>query len=465
MNCNFYVNNERLYTPRDRRITGILTLSSSSETKDIQSITYGIKSQIQLLPHYDSHGNITNPVVYNYHYHMNSGYIFLNRKTKAYLHENPNIKEIFIVNDTIMNDVIENEKLIKKADSQWTFPVNETIVRNFDLEFPTADEWFLPSSCYSGFKSSTLYHYTVQIKYYVYVRVNRRSTILKKNKCDEFVYDIDYQSGVQFPSQLRFLPYRENRVFKSKMSKPGLDKDTASYDAGDIASTSYKPKFLRRFLNRKEGVNIPFTIDFNVQNLISIYQPLPEQFGLKFEFDFNEVNFPLDFGTEKSSSGLGLFQIDSLKVKVKYSNSVAIVGSNARYDQSSQKILEFDFKDLIYDMKNAVYNAETKTGTLTIPPEAFMSQLNLHLPLEKITNLPIVTTCDVFDVVQNFTTLEFNWVISDTDNKLKFSFKTDSTISAELDSDSAPPYADPIPTYDDVKAEDSLQDPIKKVFA
>lgn len=458
MDCHFYINDDRLYTPRDRIVSGTLTLSSTSETKDIKSITYGIKSQVQLLPHYDSHGNITNPIVYNYHYYNKNEYRRMNERYRRFMINDPNMKDLFIVNVGMVNESIQNEKLIKSPDGNWLFPKNETIVTNFQLEFPSPDEWFLPSTADFGFNTSRIYHYTVQIRYFVYVKVDRVSSFLKKVKSDDFYQTIEYQSGAQFPTQLLFLSYKEIKRFKSKMPKPELsnNKNGCGYNSEDISSTSRKPKFLRRYLNRKEGKDIPFVLKFNVQSMLSLYDPLPEQFDLRFEFDFSNSNFPDDFGTEKSSSGLGLFEIESLKIKVKYTVGLSVESDLTKFDQQPQTVLDLQFKDLIFDMKNSLYDKSTQKGTLKIPQEEFLKQLDLNLPLKDLIKQPIVTSCDVFDTVQNFTSLHFIWTVKDTDNSVKLTFKTTSTFSAEPEYESVPPYLEQTPAYDAIKADDPV---------
>lgn len=455
MECNFYIDNDRIYTPRDRKVTGTLSLTSLLEKNNIQSITFGLKSHLQLLPNYDSDGNITNAVVRNYHRHISTFPDYKDRLANRKPGESLNERDVYIVTNTIMDKVMPNNKLIKKPDGQWSFPANETIVLNFDLDFPSPLQQFLPSSCPNEYSFNDLHHHTVEVWYKVYVEVTRLSTFLKREKTDDFSKYVQFQSDVQFPTPLAILHFGENNIFKSKMPKTDLTNN-GGFKSEDIVSTSRKPRFLRRFLNRKEGRNIPFVLEFDVQSLISLFHPLPLQFNIRFVFDFSQAKFPQDFVTEKSSSGLGLFQIESLKVKVRYVSRLAIEDDNGVCERPSKTVLDLKFQDLIFDMKNATFDPATEKGILEIPQDVFMSQLDLHLPLKEHIKQPIATSCMMFDFVQNSTTLEFAWTIIDTDNKIKLTFKTESTLSAEPNNRNILPFIDSAPAYNDVEKDGTL---------
>lgn len=457
MDCKFYINDDgKTYNPRNRSITGTLSLSASKNVNNIKSIKYGIKSEVQLLPQQDSHGNVGNPIVFQYYYYKRGGLSLGRRRQRFVL---PEVENIIITEGTIFNGgSVPSAKLIKSSDNDWVFPKNESVLQNVQIEFPPADEWFLPSSIGQYDKIGALDHFTFRIEYFVYVTVTRLGSIFKQEKTDEFLHPISYQAGKQFKGPLSLLQYEAAKKFSSKTAKPEfIDEETGTMVADDIQSSSRKPRFVRRFLNRKEGRTIPFTMDFQLQSELTMFDPLPDQFNLKFKFDFSRVDFSKDFGSEKRTNGLGFFKIESLQVKVVYTTALSFADGSKTFShtESGQKILDYKFSGLVFDMKNCKYDKETQTGTLDIPKESFY-QTDMKVPLIESLKYTILTSCYGFDIIKNFCTLDFLWVVSDTDNKLRFLFETMATLDAPAETISAPPYFEEeienVPKYEDIGA-------------
>lgn len=454
MDCNFYINNEgKTFSPRDNRITGALTLTSKSDINDIHSITYGIKTKTQLISEYDERGSVVDPVLYEY-------YKYKSKNTKEFRSMLRNFdlareaKEIYLTDNNLIHEseITQNSKLIKDSNGHWSFPKGETIALNFDLMFPSPDDWYLPSTADRSLDLKFPYNGSIQIRYYIYVKIQRESTILKKLKDKEFQKYIVYQSGNQFPVPITYLSYTNKKVFKNKSPKPELiDPKTGCYEvSGDIPMPQFRqPKFLKKLLfQKKDGFTIPVTTIFTLKSMMSVYEPLFNQFDLSFCFDFSQLDFQRNFRNSKRSTGLGLFQIESLKIYVLYSTCLTTEEETFRSDQPPQKFHEYKFNNLVFDMRDCIYDEKSKIGSMQISPNVFENQPNSSLALIEILKIPLLCSCDIFDTIRNFTTLQFVWTIVDSESKLQCTFQTDSTLCAELTTDSAPVYEEETDTPD-----------------
>lgn len=449
MECNFYVNEDHPYSPRNPRVEGTLTLSAKSDVGEIYAITYGLKTKTQLLTEYDEHGSITNPVLYEYYSHHAKNAKELKEFLETY-DSARETKEIYITSNDLIAE--SGDKFVstgKGPDTHWALPKGETVVVNFDLCFPSPIEWYLPSTADRMVDLKAPYNWSIQVQYWVYVRVQRQGTFLKRVKDKEYRQQILYQAGTQFPFPTTIHKYINKKEFKNKVPRPDLiDPTTGSYEGGDIASG--QSSLFKKLFQKKQGYVIPLTTVLKVNSTISLYEPLFTQLGLTFQFDFSNLDYPGAFAASKRSTGLGLFQIESLKLYVLYSTCLTIDDESYRSDTPPQKFLEFKFHQLAFDMRDAHYNPETKIGSLKVPPKVFAGQKLGDTPLIEALNTPLLCSCDVYDTIRNFTALQFVWTIADSETRLKCTFNTDATISAELETVAAPVYEElSTPAYEE----------------
>lgn len=443
-----------MYSPRDSRLTGTLTLSAKTDVNEIHSITYGIKTKTQLLSEYDEHGAMVDPVLYEYYKHKARNMKELKEMLQTFDGARE-VKDIYLTDNNLIYESTsspsgtphQNSKFIKDHNGHWSLPKGETIALNFNITFPSPDEWYLPSTADRFIDLKAPYNGSIQIEYSLYVKIQRQSTILKRIKDKEYRHGLIYQAGSQFPSPITYYSYRNNKTFKNKLPKPELiDSETGCYESGNITSKSMQPKFIRKlFSPKKEGINIPIETILSVRSMVSMYEPLFTQLDLKFHFDFSQLDYPNDFSNSKSSTGLGLFQIESLKLYVLYATCLNIDDEKFRSDQPPQKFHEFKFNSLVFDMRDCTYNAKKKRGSMKIPQTAFSNQSEGSSPLIDIIKTPLLCSCDIFETIRNFTTLQFVWTIVDSDHKLKCTFVTEATLTAELEDESGN-----VPSYEDI---------------
>lgn len=428
MNCHFYISDKTIYSPKNRTVNGTIVLSSKQEVNGIQLIEYGIKSESHLLIQYqDTDGmGIIDPVLYEYCKDQSKGDVHLQRLLDT-MESTRGARETYLSKFNLIQG--SHTKFSRSDDGNWKLPKKESAALEFTVSFPSPFELDLPSTTYKSQDLKMPHSDLVHIKYYLYVKVSRMSNLLKRTKTEEFKEELLYQSSNQYPDVLKYVKYARSKIFHEKRPRPELIDKGSGHCECISYSTSHKPKFLNKlFSQNKEKNDIKCTMVFSLMSVVSLYEPLYSLFNVSFIFDLARMNFPSDFQNGSSSNGLGLFKIAALEIYIVYEKSFAAKDEIFSSFQQPQKVHEFLFQDLIFDIKDCAFDPKTDKGLLEVSAEAFKAQEGCDVPLIQVINKPLLCSCHLYGAIKNTSTLHFVWSVIDTDNKLKFTFQTKSAI-------------------------------------
>ncbi|TID28475.1 hypothetical protein CANINC_002470 [Pichia inconspicua] len=364
--------------------------------------------------------------------------------------------------DTLSNKALTDQvkRIVKEGSfvnivKNIPFDKNHTLDKNTKIEtdfiFEIIPQCYFPSSNYCTFDKN----YAIKVWYEVYVEIYRFDKHGKPQKLYIDYSKIVEVQGNQDPrvvKDVEFTPYTQSNTFIDKLKKFYYDSTLSALIPTSMSSNHSKTKFVRKLWNdnyKPEKYTlytktIPLTVIFSAPTSFDMSKPVYTQLKLDFQCDLLSVgiesNQTTDFVFNNQSTGLGIFQIESLKIHQEIKRVVTQGELSATHDDS-KLLLHVHFENLIFDVKDFQYNKELETYIYSLNSEQLKTE-GITQPLVEILNGTIVTTGEIRIIDQtdvssftevpiNYTTLsnlEFRWKISDGGSQCqKYNFETKCT--------------------------------------
>lgn len=313
----------------------------------------------------------------------------------------------------------------KSKYETFTPPVGKILKKQFKFRIPNSD--YLPSSYKSIIKTEGEY----TISYQVYVEIYKlKGLINKKPKLfDRFITEITYQSGSDhntvFPKPI--LDYESTQIYKNKVKKFYFDKYLNELVPSSITRNHRKARFFMQFWNedyRNENYHqitksIPLKLNLQINSLFDVYLPIIEQFKTVLVADLNSVginsNQTTDFVFNGQSTHLGVFKIVSLSIKFHYNISIKCKNRFLQ-DENTTDILDTNFNEIIFDIKDLKFYKSTKTYNKELTPEELIESSEVYLNqsiMDIMKDKTFLCTGKVTDWFDTTVNLKFIWTISD----------------------------------------------------
>lgn len=424
MHCKFFIEESKgFYTATANTISGTITLSSNAEIKDIKTISYGVKVQTQFIREYKGY-NAYMPAREN---------TPENEWRLADYHRNRIKNDVYICEVDLIDQMVNsNQSAMKKfkfSQKDFSFPTGVSVASPIQCEIKPPNYFWLPSSndLYEEDKLNTV-HPSLHVKYYVYVRVKRISTLMKRIKYDEYLHPISYIGECQFKPLPGFYKHTVVQDFINKKPKPELiDNESGCFEGMKLNDSILKTKMLTKIIGSgfRGRRNIPMFMYFTANTLIDINKPLSEQISLKLSFDLSNFDFPMDFQVGKRSTGLGLFEIYQLELFVSY--EIYNPHINGPYALNFQRIYSHNFKGLIFDMRDLEYDPKSHTAMIQFTNKMLFLTDNEMNMMDDC--LPFFTSCKLGKNDESHTVLKFLWKVADNDERVSFEFITKCSIT------------------------------------
>lgn len=417
-------------------VNGTITMSSKTDIKEIKSISYGIKVKTHICSHVSNDGKM----IPKWEPAKNETW-----KIPGY-HADKINNEFSIIEHDLIDNLIESnqislQKLKQDDNMNWLFPANETIAYEFKVNFPIQyEDFFLPSTN-RNFEEDYQgpVHHAITVQYFIYVRVLRIGSFMKKVKADEFMKEVIYIGGCEHlppPGMYRHICQRE---FTKKITPNLIDNETGKFEGKRLNTKLFNikmPSILGGYGNKQlKALSMPTTMSFDCNSLINIHKSLFKQIGITMAFDLTNFNFPYDFMDDSHSNGLGLFQITGCKISAVY--ETWSVGGKSPQSTGPLLITNVATNGLIFDILDCQYEKETKLGQIHLSSEELIERAGSYTLMDYMPWL-VFTSCNMGYMMKNITTLQFTWNLSDVNNRVSFPFMTKSTIAAEIVPENSP---------------------------
>lgn len=327
-----------------------IKLTANSRIKDIKAISYGVILKANVYVQEDQYGRRVS----------STGGIPKKSKNDANV-EHMKDGVILVQHDLLieLSDPIRayNCSLYNNNKGGWILPGNEPFQHELEVIFPTkllgAD---LPSTQVEHINGKP--QSVGMLDYLLFVKIVRESSFLKRSKIDMFYQQLIYSGGTYVPpagSSLQTV----DREFSNKQPKKHLiDLETGCFKGEmNLYSGVDATVMMQRFIDNKLQIKTKLGVTMSVEspNVININKDLFVQLAITLRFDLTNFTFPGDFIAEGCSTGLGLFQLDSMSIKLIQNN-----GSEDEMSINSKYIS-------VFDMKDCEYVPSGKFGTMEIP--------------------------------------------------------------------------------------------------
>ncbi|GME71522.1 unnamed protein product [Ambrosiozyma monospora] len=308
-----------------------------------------------------------------------------------------------------------------------------------DFNFPT--RVVIPSSV-EKFGDDADNRGYVTIAYEAYARVNYVSSFLKRDSFFEYIASLDFQGGsnAHFENAQNCNDLQSENIFRSKLKLLIPDESSGELVASHIREAHRHSRFIRQLFNdhyKKENI-VKYTRDVQLRLSLTI----PEYFNLTSSLSTFSVTIECpglsqlepDFNFKGVSTLLGLFEIESISLKVIQEMTMYCKGHKYQYSRKLPILTQsfttdkpkFDIVDFTYDKERQCHYFTTSLGALIGDDTSIIDKLKK----------PVVGDTDLPGHFRNKNTLAVNIIVCDaqvTDHHTKkFKFHAQTTIDCTL---------------------------------
>lgn len=414
------------YSPKNPTVKGIVKIDFNEEVKKISHICCGLQGKAQMT-----------------YYASDLSFVGLQTTVVNRRLIQQNV-DFFNLNTLIPLDCegcnMKHTPQIENGLTVFTFNAGDHIEYKFNFKFLL--DFHLPSST----KSYGSMDGDVKVSYEVYADIHKLSKFLSKPRSYmHTVQPVIFQSGLdpRIPKTIQTLSYKKTVMFKNKLKRFYFDKDKNALIPSSMSKSHSKTKFIRKlwdnnYKNENYSLNtktIPLTVNFQVESSFDLDQPFSSQISLKFLSDLSSMditsNQTTDFVLNGQSTGLGLINIESLRVETR--NFITLQHQQFMMRENTvDPIVKFHFKDLILDIKDFDYNKQNnvfeKEVDIELLAEAADQEINKSL-MELLGENTIMCAGHMEGWLQSQVELNFIWKITDGtgSHSKRVSFQTTST--------------------------------------
>lgn len=349
MNCKFKLDKNSELVSGKSPVKCSISLESTKRVKDIKSICYGIAVKINGFSIEDADGIRVSSI------EMPKD--LMNTPKEKHLKGEIILKQHDLLGELSDPSQVYNCKLYNDNRGNWFLPANEPTIHELEIVFPTklfgSD---LPSSKLEYINGKS--HNVGMLNYLLYVKVVRETSFFKRSKIDMFYKELIYTDGNEVAVKGVFQQSIE-REFLDKHPKPMLIDDETGCFKGDkpLCNGSNTTDMMQRFIENRRNIvrklNIVMTLE--APKVIDMNKGLFNQLQIMMTFDVRNFKLREDFESNQRSTGLGLFEIESLTLKV--------IGKHAPYLTSNEIVIDTN-RVLVFDMKDCDYKGNF--GTMEI---------------------------------------------------------------------------------------------------
>lgn len=409
------------YTPVNPNVRGVATIRFKDHLKKVSEIRCGILGSAYIVYHYKETRQV-------------------NGKTQVNRREITQTHNFF---NRYYNIPLSSQNIDAEHTNEvcYAFTPGESIEYPFNLQIP--NELYLPSTC-NEFGNRTA---TISINYNVYAEVYKYGSILtSRTKMHSslrvpIIYQAAMNRVLRQPMEVQLLPYEKSEVFKNKVKKFYFDEKINALVPSAITKPHSKTRFIRQIWNdnyREETYlkitkSIPLKVSMLVASAFDMNEPLYTQWLLGIFPDLASIgiasNDTTDFVFNGQSTNLGLFKIESLKIEAL--NTLHLQCKHHQMtDEIKYSILEIEFKDVFFDIKDFTFNSDFNSYAYKVPPELLTKNANIDITqtLNQLMGEETIKTSGfVPDWYSNKASFVFTWELSDSESqKVHYKFVTAS---------------------------------------
>lgn len=340
------------------------------------------------------------------------------------------------------DDIDDDDKhnLNKIGKQTYTLFEGDELSESFEFEIPNTV--YLPSSC----ERVDTINGNFDIDYNVFVEIYKVGGLFfrKPKLHTSFTLPIKYQAEKDLNLNInnKVLNYGISKIFRGKIKKFYYNEETNSLIPNSMNKNHNKTKFLRQIWNdnyKDKNYNnltksIPLKVKFSINSLIDLQIPLFNQLNICLLSNLKSIgiksNQSNDFVFNDQSTNLGLFQINSLTIEIKYKTDVNCKKYVLRLNQN-EPILKITFSKFFVDIKDFKYNRIDGNYIKNIDIETLIEHSNLDLTKnfsDLLGDKTIITSGTIPNWFNNTATFKFTLEISDGISQYEnYEFVTSST--------------------------------------